>query len=145
MPGFARHLSDQSLAALQPHRTVLGAWSQRPRAAVHLRRGEALSFYLHGQRALQLRIPDGVPTPDALAAELDSQAARILANPSPTSELSLQAGLVSALRGSADFVVVDEQIQVPSAALADRRDRRSRWDDPVARTCPSSAAEKPGS
>jgi hypothetical protein len=139
---FARHLSSDSMATLQPLRATFADWLTLPRATVHLRRGEAVALYLRGQRAMSLEGLGGAPSAvpfkgaalkslDGLDAELASARKRIeeeAAERSTSLELDLQAGLGAAMRGDGEFVLLDEQVQVPAVALIDPAGPRTRVD-----------------
>ena len=136
MTTFHRHLSDRARRALAPHLPLVAAWLDRPGAAFHLRRGDCAAFMWWGQRAVALEGlagratahpfgADAVPLDASLPQVLHAAADRVdehlrRTRSSSAGELALQAGLVSALhRSDADFLVLDEQVQVPRAALAD--------------------------
>ncbi|MFT3710641.1 MAG: hypothetical protein QM817_23710 [Archangium sp.] len=107
---FRRSLSDAAFEHALRLREVMRDWTKRSGNSVELRRADAVMFYRNGSRVHVVN-PSASTSPEQLAEEL-----RVEASNSSKGELFAQAQLVS---GDSGFVVLDQQVAVPSAALAD--------------------------
>jgi len=123
---FKRWLSPAALKAATGIADVLQTWIEKPDRAVHLRRGDAISFYVRGRRVAHFTAvgTGALPPTDQLDAILREGESKI---GSKHNELSVRSRVATELRRM-HLITLDEEVAVPSAALADRRLARTRID-----------------
>ncbi|MGD9641403.1 MAG: hypothetical protein AB7V08_01555 [Elusimicrobiales bacterium] len=144
---FKRFLNQTAFDKAQLLKDSLFNWQSTPGSIVHLRPNNTVAFYYMGQKALELgelgstqeytrifgRQPEKGVSAEALAiqlkkgrrAVLDHVAKNKMSGQEPVQQAQLAWEL---LRKREDFTVVDEQVQVPQEALADKSQEANRVD-----------------
>jgi hypothetical protein len=144
---FKRFLNQTAFDKAKLLKDSLFNWQSTPGSIVHLRPGNTVAFYYMGQKALELgelgstqeytrifgRQPEKGVDAEALTlqlkkgrrAVLDHVAKNKMAGQEPVQQALLAWEL---LRKREDFTVVDEQVQVPQEALADKSQEANRVD-----------------
>lgn len=146
-PYFQRFLSEPAFARAEALAPLLTDWATQPGSTVHLRRGNEVALYHLGHKALSISgLGGGAPTvhlfggeeselPEAgslrpwLALARRQVEAYMEEAETEGQELAAQGRLLGqlALAGS-DYLLVDEQVMVPRAALLETQGAETRVD-----------------
>lgn len=144
---FKRFLNQTAFNRAKELKEHFSNWQSTPGSIVHLRPNNCVAFYFMGQKAFELgqlgatdeytrafqKGPVKGVDPAALQEQL--KAARrsvtedIKKNKKAGLELSQQAALAwDLLKRNKEFTLLDEQVQIPQDALADKAQERTRVD-----------------
>jgi hypothetical protein len=123
---FQRWLDPAAFTEVERVADVLQTWDGSAERAVHLRRGDAISFYVRGRRVAHFAAvgPGKLPSSQDLRRQLHDAESKIGLK---HNELSVRSRVATELR-RLRLVTLDEEVAVPTAALTDRRLARTRVD-----------------
>ncbi|OGR96448.1 MAG: hypothetical protein A2016_10765 [Elusimicrobia bacterium GWF2_62_30] len=144
---FKRFLNPTAFNKAKQFKEIFSDWQRNPGSIVHLRPNNCVAFYLMGQKAFEMgqlgatdeftkifqRDPIRGVNPSDLPEQL-RQARKavtddIKKNKKDELELSRQSLLAwELLRRNKEFTLIDEQVQVPQEALADKAQEQTRVD-----------------
>ena len=144
---FKRFLNQTAFNRAKLFQEFFTNWQSTPGAMVHLRSNNTIAFYFMGQKALELgrlgateeytKIFQQGPVKGVKAEALQEQLKQarraviedIKKNKKEGLEPAAQAALAwELLRRNKDFTLLDEQVQVPQEALADKAQEETRVD-----------------
>lgn len=144
---FKRFLNQTAFNKARQFKELFSDWQRNPGSIVHLRPDNCVAFYFMGQKAFELgqlgatdeftKIFQCQPVRGLKPADLPAQLRQarkavtddIKKNKKDGLELSRQSLLSwELLRRNKEFTLLDEQVQIPQEALADKAQERTRVD-----------------